>query len=168
MTDNLVETAPEVPGEQPVPDSDVVKPAPDDTVAEEEPAEANGEQDLQDQPAENALEASEPEPAAGASETAEPEDEQQAPGDEQAGKRKLNEEDAEEPESKKMNTGVGMEVRCSDQTIRHAMPVASIGSLPLCKSYRPPVWSDAGFHVVFQNSRHGRRSRRGSAVSTLL
>ena len=103
MTDTLADAAPEVPGEQPVPASDAIVQPEKVEVQETEPVEALKAE--KEEPEENTnQEEPDPQPEQEAKEEPAPE--------EQAGKRKLEEDDAEEPDPKKMNTGpMEMEVR---------------------------------------------------------
>lgn len=115
MTDTPPETAPDVPGEQPVPVSDNVETtAPAEDVVEEPAAEQ------EEAPEAEAAENAEPEP--------EVQEEPQAPQEEvngqapedQSTKRKLEEDDDEAPEAKKMNTG--MEGQPMDVEVRRLLP----------------------------------------------
>lgn len=118
MTDNPPETAPDVLGEQPAPVSDTVDTT---TVAEavvEEPA-AEQEEAEEEQPAEDA----EAQPEVEAEPEAAPEENGEAAED-PGSKRKLEEDDTEVPEAKKMNTG--MEGQPMDVEVRR-MPPAVIG-----------------------------------------
>lgn len=103
MTDTLADAAPEVPGEQPVPASEAIVQPEKVEVQEPEPVEAPKVE--KEAPEENTNQ-EEPDPQPEQAAKDEPASE------EQAGKRKLEEDDAEEPDPKKMNTGpMEMEVR---------------------------------------------------------
>jgi hypothetical protein len=102
MTDTLADAAPEVPGEQPVPASDDFV-QPEETVEVQEPELVNGEDQPNEEPETNVNEA-EPEPQEDQPEE-EPAAKEEPEAEEPSGKRKLEENNVEEPDAKKMNTG---------------------------------------------------------------
>jgi len=134
MTDTPPETAPDVPGEQPVPVSDNV-----DTTA---PAE-----EVVEEPAAEQEVAEEEQPAEVSEPDAEPEAEPQAAPEELNGqapedlstKRKLEEDDNEAPEAKKMNTG--MEGQPMDVEVRRIVPAvtAPAGGTASVRVYNPEM-----------------------------
>ena len=108
MSGTLEEVAPDVTGEQPVPEStDIVQPEevevqePEPGVEEVAPADERAENANEEDPAPEPE--TKPEPEANAEEEAK----EEPATEEQPVKRKLEEDEAAEPEAKKMNTGPG-------------------------------------------------------------
>lgn len=115
MSDTLADEAPDVPGEQPVPETDLTVQPEEvevETKLESAEEEAAPAEEPVAEPVEDANQA-EPKPEEPGTKP-EGEAKEEPEGEDQPGKRKLEEDDAEEPDTKKMNTGpvpMEMEVR---------------------------------------------------------
>lgn len=135
MTDNPAEIAPDLPGEQPAPVSDTADTVAPAEVAVEEPA-AEQEVAEEEQPAETA----EVQPEVEAEPEAVAEEANGQAAEDLGTKRKLEEEEQEAPEPKKMNTGMegqpmDVEVRLLPPAVIHkdqsgVLPNLSKGSEP--------------------------------------
>lgn len=127
MTDNSPETAPDVLGEQPDPVSDTVDATtPAEAVVEEPAAEQEAVEEVQ--PAEQ----DEPEPKVEEEPEAAPEEVNGQAAEDLGTKRKLEEDDQEVPEAKKMNTG--MDGQPMDVEVRRMPPAVGAVEGSLSKS----------------------------------